>query len=73
MKKSFVFVLSLIMIAMLSSSCKKDHTCTCSYKNLGGTSGSFSFEIEDSSRKDAKEACNAYLAIGWLEGECKLK
>lgn len=68
--KLFTFI---ILIIFVFAGCKRDFTCKCTYKDVIGQEGEFSWEIEDAKKKDAKEACNEFSAPGWKEFECVLE
>lgn len=70
--------LALIAAALFTfSSCKKDYTCTCTYK-YSPTSPlqSGSVVYEESTRGDAKDACDQnksdILNDGGIDVECKI-
>jgi len=73
MKKSIVFTLSVFATMILLSSCKKDFVCECSYTDVIGDSGIFSWEIEDRTKKDATDACEEFDFAGWTDISCELK
>lgn len=57
MKKSiFAIVGGILMITAVS--CKKDHTCECTYSDSAGNSQSVSTTY-NATKKDAEEACDA--------------
>lgn len=73
MKKRFSLALLLTSIGMSLGlvSCKKDRTCTCTYSG-----GSGSIVYQNSTRKDAKKACDAYetlLKVDYADASCSLK
>jgi hypothetical protein len=72
MKKSFVFILSLSLIIMFSTSCKKDFSCTCTYKDVIGAPDTLTWEIDEAKKKDAEEACENYTFEGWTDTNCTL-
>ena len=57
MKKS-ILVLS-ILIALTSSSCKKDYVCVCTEKSTGAQSNGDNFRAGPLTKKAAEESCEA--------------
>jgi hypothetical protein len=53
--------------ALTLPSCKKDYTCTCTYTPSGGTAATYTYEMKDVKKKDAKDACNT-LGAAWIAG-----
>ncbi len=62
--KKLLFVFAIAAIGSLAS-CKKDYTCECTLLGV-----STSFEIEDSKKGDAEDACDDAQAGG---ADCELK
>ncbi len=59
MKKGFLILLSAGMMLGLVA-CKKDYSCDCTFKSLGATtSTTLSLLINDASKSDATDACDA--------------
>jgi hypothetical protein len=73
MKKTIIFILSVLVILFVLSSCKKDFVCECSYTDVIGDTGTFSWEIEDRTKKDAGQACEEFDFAGWTDIMCELK
>jgi len=76
--KKFSFLFGVAFIATLAlSSCKKEHTCECSYKDpITDNQVKTPYEFEKSSKKDADEACAALEAtwkIADPAAKCELK
>ena len=69
MKKVMLFVAVAAFAATTFTSCKKDYTCEC---KMG--SDTYTYELKDVKKKDAKDACNAAGSI-WIlgGGTCDLK
>jgi hypothetical protein len=73
MKKGLLLILGTAFIAsMCFTSCKKEHTCVCTYTD--GTAPE-STTIPKSSKKDAKASCDALSSALTLfqTGSCALK
>ena len=69
MKKGLLFILGVAFIASMSTSCKKDYTCTCT---VDGESKKL--EIKGAKKKDAKAACDTWSALYSIGGgTCDLK
>lgn len=73
MRKLLTIFAFAVLMVWLASSCKKDHTCECTYKDVIGAPGTFVWEIEEAKKKDAEEACTNYTTAGWTEINCVLK
>ena len=73
MKKLLSLTIIITATVLFSTSCKKDYTCECTYTDVIGAPGTFSFEINDQKKKDATEACENYTFAGWTEINCTLK
>lgn len=71
MKKLVTIIISVILIAGIA--CKRDYTCKCTYKDVIGQEGEFTWQIEDAKKKDAEKACSEFSAPGWQEFECVLE
>jgi len=72
MKKSLIIISVTLISAMLFSSCKKDHVCSCTYKTLG-INQTYEWTIKDATRKEAKAECEGYVSTGWTEHKCEIK
>ncbi len=68
MKKLFILTFAIAASSVLFSSCKKDHTCTCT----DGTDTEKTV-FADSKKGDAEDACNV-LSTFWAlgGGSCSL-
>lgn len=54
-----IFVFSFFVM-ILAAGCKKDYTCQCTTENpLGGDDYVIPYQIENSSKKKAEEACQS--------------
>ena len=72
MKK--ITLLAIVACAFSLASCKKDYTCTCTYTPTGGTATTYTYEMKDVKKKDAKSTCNS-LGATWIVagGSCDFK
>jgi hypothetical protein len=73
--KKLLFLLGII-IALGTTSCKKDYTCDCVTVDSSGTipDQNFQNEFKDAKKKDAEAACNDLnMTIGTLTTTCTLK
>jgi hypothetical protein len=80
MKKGLIIVAALGLLAVVS--CKKDHTCNCTFTSSGGAFGDLSISADtvytDMKKKDAITACDLNDA-SYNDGsenttvECELK
>ena len=64
-------ILSLVVIAALSTACKKNYNCVCS-----GTSGGLSVStnaIIDNTKSKATTACNAKATAGGPSYTCSIQ
>ena len=72
--KKILLLSAVACMAMTTTSCKKDYTCTCTYTPTGGTAQTYTYELKDVKKKDAKEACNnvgaTWITVG---GSCDFK
>lgn len=70
MKKS-LFIAAVACLTL--ASCKKDYTCTCTVTENGQTD-TYTYQMKDVKKKDAKSACNTLGAI-WIAdgGTCDFK
>lgn len=70
--------LAFIAAALFTfSSCKKDYTCTCTYRYSSVTPIESTSQVyEETTRADAKDACDqkksGILNSGYTEVECKI-
>lgn len=74
--KKLILVASVAIFGVVAmTSCKKTHTCKCSFDvSTGITDDMTSFEIGKSSKKDAKAACEAAETTWAIFGaKCSLK
>jgi len=75
-KLSMIFGFAFIAAIALSS-CKKDYTCECNYKDaVDGSTVNVKAEWEKISKKDAEEACDQLDATWKLvdsAAKCELK
>ena len=68
MKKALTLFASVAIVAMLFTSCKKTHTCSCT-----DSSGTILYPFAKSSKKDATAACNTLNSLWVISGgSCKL-
>jgi hypothetical protein len=75
MKKLFLSVAALAFIATSMTSCKKDYDCECKWTDpTDNTTETYTYQLKDVKKKDAKDACNA-AGNAWvlLGGTCDLK
>lgn len=75
MKKSMMIAVATLAMGALFTSCKKDHSCECTYKDASGATqvaGTGSFKASKSSAKKSCEALNTTYAQ-FTGVECKLK
>lgn len=73
MKKSSLVLGILMLTAIAFSSCKKDYTCECTFKDTLGAAQSATIEYKDAKKSDAEDACNAYNIPGGTDFKCELK
>jgi hypothetical protein len=73
MKRIRFFLPALFICLLTFSSCKKDYTCECTYINVINEPGTYSFEIDDTKKQDAEDACESFTFAGWTDIQCKLK
>lgn len=71
MKK--VLFLSVVFVALVFASCKKDRTCSCKVTPVDGLTLTVDHVIEDSSRGDAKKECDDLDRDGGANVSCELK
>lgn len=72
MKKLFTVVMGVVFVAALTS-CKKNYTCTCTYDDGAGTTGSASYTYKDT-KKNAESNCDANeIAVGSTSWKCEIK
>lgn len=74
MKKYVILASGLSVLAL--ASCKKDHSCECVIGNSGSQTSTQVITIEDASKSDARDACNALeltYTIGGATADCNLK
>lgn len=76
MKKNFLFI--AVIAAFSFASCKKDHTCTCTWTSTdpSSTASTQVFTIVDAKKGDAKKACISKTEIDGSYTEtttCELK
>jgi hypothetical protein len=75
--KKFAFIFGVAFVATLAfSSCKKDYTCSCTYKDITDQTATIDLEIKDAKKKDAEDACDALKATWALVDAgltCELK
>jgi len=65
MKKTLL-IAAVAGLAM--ASCKKDYTCTCTVPASGSDPAeTYTYELKDVKKKDAKDACNQVGAL-WILG-----
>jgi hypothetical protein len=57
---------SIVVVALLSTSCKKDRTCTCTTSG-SGLNATSSYTIKETKKK-AKDACEAYQTSSSVSG-----
>jgi len=61
--KKFAFIFGVAFVATLAfSSCKKDYTCSCTYKGVDGETATIDAEFKDAKKKDAENACDQLKA-----------
>ena len=66
-------VLGFSAVALLGlASCKKDYNCECTYQNTGNTEVTENNSINNSTLKDAKDACDDYETDGVFAKTCTL-
>lgn len=73
--KKYVFLASTLSVLALAS-CKKDHSCECVIGNSGSQTSTQVITIEDASKSDARDACDALeitYTIGGATADCNLK
>lgn len=59
-------VLLIAAVAGMSMvSCKKDYTCTCKYTPAGGTEQTYTYDLKDVKKSEAKDACDA-AGSAWI-------
>ena len=73
MKKSSLVLGILMLTAIAFSSCKKDYTCECTYKDAFGASQTSTVDYKDAKKSDAEDACKAYNIPGGTDFNCELK
>lgn len=75
MKKITLIASSALLLATIAfTSCKKDYTCVCTYKDSNGQSQSDEYPINNSRKPDAKIVCEAQnIVSGSTDWKCKLK
>jgi len=72
MKKLSMIAMGVVLVASLAS-CKKDYTCTCTYNDGAGSTGSGSYTYKDT-KKNAEANCEANeVAVGSTSWKCELK
>jgi hypothetical protein len=73
MKK--ITLLAVAALAMTFASCKKDYTCTCTIPASGSSAAAtYTYELKDVKKKDAKDACNSVGSVWILAGgSCDFK
>jgi hypothetical protein len=76
MKKT-LFGLSAAVMLLSFASCKKDYNCTCEFKFNNAPKQSTSYAINNASRGDAHDACDASetnlkSVAGNTDVECEL-
>jgi hypothetical protein len=73
MKK--ITFLAIVAVAATLGSCKKDYSCECTVPASGSTPAqTYTYELKDVKKKDAKDACNSagnvWILVG---GTCAIK
>ncbi len=57
--KKLLPISSLVILALMFTSCKKDYTCSCITNTPGSVATTTKIPIENSKQKDADAACTA--------------
>ena len=75
--KNAIFYL-FVVVAMITTSCKKDHVCTCTYTSTAPGSTSFTYDVtvKEARKGDVKNMCiKRVYKDGTYESteDCKLK
>ncbi len=73
MKKSTIILGAFILSVVVFSSCKKDYTCQCTYKDAFNSAQTISIEYKDVKKSDAKDACDNWSISGGTDFKCELK
>lgn len=73
MKKNYFLPAFFILSVVAFSSCKKDYTCECTYKDSFNAPQTISIEYKDVKKSDAKDACANWTISGGSDFNCELK
>jgi hypothetical protein len=73
--KKITLLAAAAFIAISFTSCKKDYTCTCTVPAQGSSPAeTYTYQLKDVKKKDAKSACNSVGTIWILDGgSCDFK
>ena len=71
MKK--ITLLSIAVLAISFTSCKKDYTCQCTYTNTGSTTPTVTSVTLHTTKSKAKDACNQSATSGGSGYTCVIK
>ncbi len=59
MIKQFFILTFLVLAGFFMTSCKKDYTCKCTYKNVDGQEGHIFHYFENTTKAEAKLGCDS--------------
>ena len=59
MKSAKLIGLFAVLATLAFTSCKKDHTCTCT-TTVGGISSTRTYDLQNQTLRDAEDACERY-------------